>query len=122
MIDAEGSRHAESRQQFLDDIDNDWNDWREGSRHPYTDLFVFTLAPDKFHKAGDSGGASYGMVVPDGCADGLTAWEEGVTPFVSYLTTVVRCGGFPDYRGRSPDSSRGNRRVTRVLAQDLLPL
>ena len=83
---------------------------------------MFDLAPDKFFKAGHGGGRSYGMVVPDGCADGLFSWEESVTPFVSYLNIVFRCGGFPDFRKSSSDTSRGSRHVTRALAKDLLPL
>jgi hypothetical protein len=122
VIDAEGSRHHEWRPSFRDHLDDEWNTWREGYRHPHTDQFVFDFAPDKFFKANYSGGASYGMVMPDGCADGLFAWEESVTPFVSYLTTVFRCGGFPDFRRRSSDTGRGNRYVTRALAKDLLPL
>ena len=122
MIDAEGSRHPESWQSFRDHLDEELNVWREGPGRSSSDQFVFDLAPDKFFKAGHGGGRSYGMVLPDGCADGLFSRRGSVTPFVSYLNIVFRCGGFPDFRKSSSGMSRGSRYVTRTLVKDLLPL
>jgi hypothetical protein len=55
---------------------------------------VLPLAPDMLHKENLSGGPPYGVILPDGSADGLFAGET-TTPFVSYLNWVFRNGGFP---------------------------
>ena len=80
-------------------------------------LFELPLAPDLVHKNNFSGGPPYGLIVPDGSADGLFA-AETTMPFVSYLNWVFRHGGFP---GRTaPDNNRWQ--MKRALARDLLPL
>jgi len=81
------------------------------------DPFVLPLAPDRLHKDNLSGGGPpYGIVLPDGCADGLFAGETTM-PFVSYLNGVFRNGGFP-----WPAASDSRWRVKQALAKDLLPL
>jgi hypothetical protein len=78
--------------------------------------FKLPVAPDARHKANVSGGSPYGIVLPDGCADGLLSTDDGTTPFVSYLNHVFRHGGFP-----CPTGTEGQW-VTWPLAKDLLPL
>jgi hypothetical protein len=78
--------------------------------------FVLPLAPDRLHKENVSGGPPYGVVLPDGCVDGLFMGETTM-PFVSYLNWVFRNGGFPCSTG-----SDSQWRVKRALAKDLLPL
>jgi hypothetical protein len=63
-----------------------------------------------------SGGGPYGVVVPDGCVDGLLV-AETTMPFVSYLNNVFAHGGFP-----ARTDTTGQWKVTRELARDLLPL
>jgi hypothetical protein len=78
--------------------------------------FVLPLAPDRLHKENVSGGAPYGIVLPDACADGLFV-ADTTMPFVSYLNWVFRNGGFP-----WPAGPENQWRVKRALAKDLLPL
>lgn len=77
---------------------------------------MLPLAPDRLHKDNVSGGPPYGIIVPDGCADGMFA-AEATMPFVSYLNWVFSSGGFPR---RSASPAPGALRET--LAKDLLPL
>jgi hypothetical protein len=68
---------------------------RQAARNPErAGLFVLPLSPDRVHKENVSGGAPYGFILPDGCADGLFAGETTM-PFVSYLNHVFSHGGFP---------------------------
>jgi len=69
-----------------------WREW--GARAPQAKPFVLPLAPDMLHKQNGSGGPPYGIVLPDGCVDGLFAGETTM-PFVSYLNWVFGNGGFP---------------------------
>jgi hypothetical protein len=78
--------------------------------------FVLPLAPDRLHKENVSGGAPCGIIVPDGCVDGLFVGET-MMPLVSYLNWVFRNGGFP-----WPRASEGQWRMMQTLAKDLLPL
>jgi hypothetical protein len=55
---------------------------------------MLPLAPDRLHKDNVSGGPPYGIVLADGCVDGLFVGETTM-PFVSYLNWVFRNGGFP---------------------------
>ncbi|PWU44394.1 hypothetical protein DLE60_10210 [Micromonospora globispora] len=64
--------------------------WQEDQDEP----FVLSVAPDHFHKDNVSGGAPYGIVLPDACADAHFVGEVGM-PLVSYLNWVFRHGGFP---------------------------
>jgi hypothetical protein len=63
-----------------------------------------------------SGGGPYGLIVPDGCADGLFAGETTM-PFVSHLNHVFSHGGFP---GQTFLGNHWQRK--QALARDLLPL
>lgn len=111
VIQVEGTHHPDGSMREY--IDEQWTDWRED---PGAGVFVLPLAPDLFHKANVSGGGPYGMVLPDGCVDGLFAWETTM-PFVSYLNWLFRNGGFP-----WPSGERSQWRVRHRLVKDLLPL
>lgn len=78
--------------------------------------FVLPVSPDRLHKAGISGGPPYGILLPDGCADGVFAGER-TTTFVSHLNDVFRGGGFG-----VPPRSPVERALRRDLADGLLPL
>lgn len=116
VIEAEGSRYrGESIQLYFEET---FDDWREASgKAPDKGTFVLPLAPDRLHKENVSGGPPYGIVLPDGCVDGLFVMDEKTMPFVSYLNWVFRNGGFP-----WPTGSRDQWRVKQALAKDLLPL
>lgn len=107
VIEVEGSRYpCSSMRKF---VEEEWNE-RDDS-----EPFVLVVAPDQLHKDNVSGGSPYGIVLPDGGADGLF-WQEGVTtPFVSYLNWAFQNGGFP-----GPDDD--GQRIRDRLALDLLPL
>ena len=78
--------------------------------------FVLPVSPDRLHKDNVSGGPPYGIVVPDGCADGIFA-AEAAMPFVSYLNWVFSSGGFPGC-----SASPAPWALRQSLAKDLLPL
>ena len=84
--------------------------------NPAADPFVLPVAPDRFHKDNVSGGPPCGVIVPDGCADGLFVGETTM-PFVSYLNWVFANGAFP-----WPTQSESQWQVRQALARDLLPL
>lgn len=104
----------------------------EGSRYPGHDVvtyfaaeldesepdepFVLPLSPDRLHKAGVSGGPPYGILLPDGCVDGLFVGER-TTTFVAHLNDVFRGGGFA-----VPPRSSVERKLRLELADGLLPL
>lgn len=76
-----------------------WNEWRESSEEGGdTGLFVLPLASERLHKQNSSGGAPYGIVLPDGCTDGLFAGERRES-FVCYLNRVFEYGGLPRWTG-----------------------
>jgi hypothetical protein len=116
VIQTEGSHYpGHSMQNYFDD---EWTSWQESrDEHPDTEPFVLPLAPDRLHKENVSGGGPYGMILPDGCADGLFVGETTM-PFVDYLNWVFRGAGFP-----WPTSDHhGQWRVTYKFGRDLLPL
>jgi hypothetical protein len=116
VIEAEGSRYpGEAIEDYYED---ELRAHRELSSNGPDDFgpFVLPLAPDRLHKDNVSGGPPYGILLPDGCADGLFVAETAM-PFVSYLNWVFRSGGFPGTT-TSPDQWQ----VRRSLAEDLLPL
>lgn len=66
-------------------------------------LFFLDVAPDDLHKAKISGGAPYGIAVPDACADGHFRFADGVVlSFVGYLNLSFANGGFAGLRKRNP--------------------
>ena len=113
---AEGSRYpSDPVRRYFDDDHDVWRRW--AARDPeQAGLFVLPLSPDRVHKENVSGGAPYGLILPDGCADGLFAGETTM-PFVSYLNHVFSHGGFP---GQTLPHNHWQRK--RALARDLLPL
>ncbi len=67
-----------------------------------SDHFEASLAPDVFHKDNVSGGAPYGVKLPDGAMDFLFRNERHELLFVPYLRlAILRYGGFPGLEGRS---------------------
>jgi hypothetical protein len=115
VIELERSRHSSAAiRRYFEQSHRMWRRW--AAQAPEARLFVLPLAPDMLHKQNGRGGPPYGIVLPDGCADGLFAGETTM-PFVSYLNWVFRNGGFP-----WPTDSEGQWQVTQTLARDLLPL
>lgn len=115
VIELEGSRYPdESISGYFEDSYDAWQEWStaKATAHP----FVLPLAPDRLHKENVSGGPPYGIILPDGCADGLFVGETTM-PFVSYLNWVFRSGGFP-----WPTAPDNHWQLKQSLARDLLPL
>lgn len=115
VIQAEGSHYPESSVQ--DFFTSEWEQWRDDSDNLNRGPFVLDLAPDRLHKANVSGGAAYGIVLPDACADGLFRAEAGM-PFVEYLNWVFRRAGFP----HATDGGTKEWEVTYKRSKDLLEL
>lgn len=116
VIEIEGARYPDQpiREYFAGDYEL-WQETKaESSDDP--DLFVLPMSPDYLHKDNTSGGSPYGVVLPDGCVDGLWVGET-TQPFVSYLNKVFANGGFPG-PVESPHAWRHRSR----LAQRMLPL
>jgi hypothetical protein len=111
----------------VDYIHSEYRDW-EADRGTEWDRGVFTvdIAPDYLHKANVSGGAPYGLAVPDPAADGILLWERHQTTFVGYLRLAFGWGGFPGWdRGQLDGWARPDEPTPAVLsrwAADLLPL
>jgi hypothetical protein len=115
VIQAEGSHYPNSAiSEYFSTSYESWREWSD--ENPRAGSFVLPLAPDRLHKNNTSGGPPYGMILPDGCADGLFAGDVPM-PFVHYLDHAFRHGGFP-----GPVDSPMAARIRRTLAKDLLPL
>ncbi|HUQ54257.1 hypothetical protein [Lentzea sp.] len=110
VVEVERPCSSEGYRRYLEEEHEAWAQEPDG-------LFEFSVAPDQLHKDNTSGGSPYGFVLPDGCADGLFAWDGGPMPFVSYLNRVFGDGGFPNHTG-----TEGEWWIKHQLAQDLLPL
>jgi hypothetical protein len=114
VIELEGSRYPNDpiRRYF----ESDYDVWRERWARSDHDrgLFCLPVSPDRLHKENTSGGRAYGVVVPDGCVDGL--WiGECTMPFVVYLNRVFARGGFPgDVDSRDAWQHR-SRLATRLI-------
>jgi hypothetical protein len=81
MIEVEGSCYpGESIRGYFEESLEAWRDWR--TQEPAAGPFVLPLGPDRIHKQNASGGPPYGVVVPDGCVDGLFV-SHTTMPFVS---------------------------------------
>ena len=102
------------RDYFLGELEG-WTERQIDSDDDPT-LFCLPLSPDRLHKANVSGGGPYGVVVPDGCVDGLWVGETTM-PFVAYLNHVFSHGGFP-----GTVASAGAWRHRARLAARMLPL
>ena len=70
----------------------------EGS-DPEAEERLVVIAPDETFKAGDAGGDTYTIAVPDLRADAPLVDEGHDLCFVEYLRLVFRFGGFPGYDG-----------------------
>lgn len=75
---------------FLDDRD-------ERLRHNFP--YLVPIAPDYYHKGGDSGGMWYNLSVPAASDDPLLNDEPHRMTFVDYLEYAVTFGGFPGLDG-----------------------
>jgi hypothetical protein len=112
VIEVEGSRYpGEPIQRYFEGELESRHEWAGADR-----LFVLPVAPDRIHKKNVSGGPPYGIILPDGCADGLFVGETTM-PFVSYLNWVFSNGGFP-----WPTAPDNHWQLKKALAKDLLPL
>jgi hypothetical protein len=73
----------------------EWEEQRSKVDPELDDPCALDLAPDFWHKANISGGASYGIELPYLGADPVFAHEEHGLRFVDYLRLAFRWGGFP---------------------------
>lgn len=104
----------------VETIDASYPEWRyavdEGDLE--AGKFLVPLAPDYYHKENVSGGAPYGIFVPNNAIDGLLDNERHQTTFVNYLRICFRYGGFPGLQWSNdpiPDEIA-------ALAEGLLPI
>ena len=116
VIEAQGSRYPDEPVSRY--FEGEHEEWRERAARDPGDagLFVLPLSPDRLIKENASGGPPYGLIIPDGSAEGLFA-AETTMPFVSYLNHAFRHGGFPGQT--APDNQW---QLREALARDLLPL
>lgn len=116
VVELEGSRYPGASMRAF--VHGELDAWREqAAEDAELGLFVLPVAPDRLTKSDVSGGAPYGFVLPDGCADGLFV-AETTTGFVSYLNRVFSRGGLPF----TPGAGERWWRLRNDLAKDLLPL
>ena len=73
----------------------EWKDRIAFGDNPKGGPYPLDLAPDKYHKDNYSGGAPYGVQVPELCADPLFGGTEFQMRFTDYLRLSFRWGGFP---------------------------
>lgn len=111
VVEVAGERNPgqDVRPYLLDEFEQ----WRED---PQGKPFQLPIAPDHLHKNNVSGGAPYGLVLPDACADALIVTDTAMS-FVSYLQRVFDTGGFPRWSGDDRQWA-----VTRALASGLMPV
>jgi len=103
-------------------FEGEYEAWRESCAEDHearVGPFSLEVSPDALHKAKISGGAPYGFLIPDECADGTFRFDDGVyIPFVEYLRLAFSCGGFPGLWKRGVSEAVWRRR--RELAEGLL--
>lgn len=111
VVEVAGLRYPgdDIRPSLLDEFEQ----WRE---YPEGRPFQLPVAPDHLHKDNVSGGAPYGLVLPDACADALIVTDMAMS-FVSYLQKAFGAGGFPRSSGHDQQWA-----VTHALASGLDPL
>lgn len=95
VIQLELAHYEDSLENIQDYLVDDLEDWREYAADSPEEagLFVLPVGPDRLTKANISGGPPYGIIMPDGCAEGLFSGEVAM-PFVSYLNAMLGNGGF----------------------------
>ena len=117
VLETEGTRYPASN--YRDHLEGEFAAWREA---PHGAPFSLPVAPDYLHKSNTSGGAPYGVLLPDACADAHLTINGGMG-MVPYLRWVFEWGGFPRPTGDREQwtvihqLTRGER-FTRVL-QDI---
>ena len=119
VVEVEGSAYPGSS--IRESFEEEFEAWQESEGEPFGDGrgpsgFVLPVAPDHLHKGNVSGGDPYGFRLPDATAEGIFVTEVPL-PFVSYLNSVFRHGGFP-----MPASGEEQWTVTNDLAEGLLDL
>ena len=117
VLEVEGSRFpGASIEDYFDEEAEAYDEDVEERGVEVAGPFVLPLAPDRLHKDNVSGGDPYGIVLPDPAIDGRFIGEDEV-PFVDYLNTVFRHGGFPADSGHPAQAE-----VTAALAEGMLAL
>ena len=116
VFELEGLRFPEeSMTDYWDSEVEAWNFSREEGDE-VSEQFVLPVSPDRLHKANISGGAPYGLRVPDESVDG-TFVAETEFQFVDYLNSVFAGGGFA-----APVASPEQAAVIGSLREGLLEL
>jgi len=99
---------------------DEWSEERERMKHPELAGSPRALiSPDRFHKMGISGGASY-QVELDGSVDPRVLEAPENLRFLLYLQNALRWGGLPGIAHRETLSSRA-RDALEQLTADLEP-
>jgi hypothetical protein len=91
--------------------------------------FLCPIAPDVLHKDNVSGGAPYGIALPDPGADAMLHNEWHHVKFVPYLRiAILEWGGFPGLSPANPQAKwraktadRATTQLLKELTRDLVP-
>jgi hypothetical protein len=78
----------------------EYEEWEENCKADgleATGAFIYAMAPDYYHKEAVSGGAPYGINLPNPAIDAPFEDEWHNTTFVNYLRISFRWGGFPGF-------------------------
>lgn len=117
VFEVHGYQHPGSS--IRDYFDGDYEAWQEwGAEEPEAGVFVLPVSPDQLHKDNTSGGAPYGIQLPDATAEGVFV-AHAPMPFVGYLNWVFSHGGFP---WPTPTASNAQWSIKQSLAQGMLAL
>lgn len=65
----------------------------QGTEWQYPGPYIAEITPGRFHMAGISGGAPYGLAVPNAAVDGLLIGEHHQTTFVNHLRISLAHAG-----------------------------